>query len=203
MQDNYFKIKRLSASLINRFYQETFLQKTFSVKPETLIFGSLVHTEIYEKHLFPVNTDLALKELNRLKRMAEVARKTPTLAYFLKHPLAQFEQAILFDLAGMPFKAKLDCRIPKSWHDAKTTACRNQADFLNAFFEYGYDRQTAVYKAATGGCLGMFTGICKAEPHNTFLIDTNKYKRDITKAGKAVIELAQHYLTINKNQIIV
>jgi len=201
---DYYKVERLSASLINRFYSDTFLTG-FVPGPTaaTLDGGNAFHLMTYQPDISNSYINcISLKEIAMFSRMATVARKTPVISAFIKNKNTEYEKEYFFDIAGMPFKAKLDAVLPLYWHDLKSTACKTESSFKEAFFNFGYDRQAAIYMTATGK-YGYFTGVSKTEPHSTFLIDTSKYKKDIKKALEAVIELGQMYLKLNKGNIYV
>jgi hypothetical protein len=194
---DYHDDPRLSNSKLTAFLRELNGEPSFFAKEETLEFGRLFHTALYEGAKFQEKDLLTLPANLRPKfqRMLIAALSSATVRMFVNHPDAVFEKAVFFDLYGVPFKIRPDVIIPsrKAGHDAKTTVCSSLDDFVDTFDKYGYWRQAECYKTGAGLTKFFFTGVSKSGNHNTFTVDVSKHADKMRKAKKEVRELIQLY----------
>ena len=84
------------------------------------------------------------------------------------------ENVILFDLMGVPAKAKVDLLAGSAIVDLKTSASADPEDFRGSLLKYGYHWQSFWYKQAAAAvgidCEFYFAVISKSAPHEFSII---------------------------------
>lgn len=178
--DNYRQLPRYSNSDLTEFKQALFNGKW--TKPEKVFqFGSTFHELVLE----PEKADLAIHsadETECLKGMLKAALNHTFLQTVLRSCKKHIEQVYLFDVLGLPCKAKLDLVNPKNQiFDLKTTSATSVEDFYQSCIRFDYFRQGAFYADAIGANTVTFIGISKIEPYDIFIINLSD---DDLQAGR-------------------
>lgn len=154
----------------------TNLKKLFNLEEERDLskaynFGSLVDAMITEEQAVGRFASLHdAEELKRAEMMKKAGLADSTLKLFMETSKLQHEvyrNAFPIHYQGQEITLPMRCKFDflnkglKTGADLKTTACTSQKAFVDAIFQFDYDRQAALYMDLMGLERFMFIGLGK------------------------------------------
>lgn len=175
-EQNYFKKRRVSNSLLGEVKRELLGLPALNNFSPALREGSIMHKLILERQNFNFR-DYSGKE--RMKAM----RLENALDAVCPPETLQGEKEVeyMYEYLGWKCKMKIDIVDPISGMvtDLKSTRCTTQEEFIGSIIDYDYWRQGAWYLDAPpivelGINIFRIVAVCKVDPYPVFVFIVNR-----------------------------
>ncbi len=154
------------------------------LKADFFVNGSALHSRELEDD-YTSNVPATAADLKDVEGMQGSLAKSSSWQ-ILKKKAVSFEKQVIGKVFGTLMFGIIDIFNPTYLADIKTTACSSLKDFEKSCLKYGYWRQAFAYMEMTGVKRFFFIVVQKRSPWNVFIIDTDKYPKEMAAAAEEV-----------------